>query len=442
MDISLINQCISSLILDSNKLVIPGLGALLRKHLPNGKEKITFSTLLRYNDGILQKEIEKARDLTEQESALVMKLFVNHVRKAVESKEGFVIPQVGILRIDELKDIVLMDENVQPEKMVRIARRVADIDIAEDTEIAEPVRSEQEMQLAKAKAKRLDDLQARLLKLNSAKETSIQHLREVPQTEQQMSIPTSRTQKTEGVEVILEEKKIRKDKIEVVLHTSVKESDAVKKNTVPAVEIPAKESIVIIEEVASSGEGDPSGEIKLATDDMLLGIVADEKKKSSKSFWIWLIIALMASGLCIVGFVKSDQVEKLWKGTVLDRWFWNLVEPMSAKMEKVVVMKSEPATVAVKKAPTPVVTAPVDPNADLIFEEGKFYVIAGSYSTREAAQKGIVVLKTDQQLKVMPFERGRVKFVLVAGRYDKEEDARIHLKDWEGSWILCKPLKK
>ena len=478
MDISLINQCIASLILESNKLVIPELGALLRKHLPDGKERITFSTLLRYNDGILQKAIEQARDLTPEESALALKLFVDKVMKSVDSKTGFAIPGVGILKMDELKDIVLLDETAStPIRAGRTPRRVADIDIAEDTEAPVVLSTEEDVQMAKAKANRLDDLQARLSKLNAAKETSIKHLRDEVQTPAEVpAVSTKKTGKKEKVQVILEQTRLvtedtkeeesvdfaetTKEAIEVVLYLSKKTAQKVQEKQVEEtiIEDPKTEDAVP-EPVAESAfeESDskdvteePIAEVEAPVKNDLREMYPydedDEPQKSSKKLMIWLIVALAVCGLCITAFVKSDQVEKIWKGSALDLWFWSLVEPVGAKIDKVIVVNPEQKTAAPAKteAPAAPVKTEVAPQAndEMVFEEGMYYVIAGSYSSKETATKGLASFKQAPGLKLMSVEKGLVKYVVVAGKYDNKVEAQAHIKDWEGSWILFKPLKK
>lgn len=524
MDISLINQCISTLIATANKLVIPELGALLRKHLPDGKEKITFSTLLRYNDGVLQQAIEKARDLTPEEALLALKLYVEQVNKAVTTDQGFTIPQVGILKMDELKDIVLVVSSETFPNARRVPRRVADIDIAADTEPAVQLLNDEDVQNAMAKANRLNDLQARLSKLNSTKASSMQQLKAEATGVPVLSIiEETKIEETKIEETKIEEKAATtlSEPIEVILAYS---NPKIPKDTpiqITPQELPSPDSesipearvelfpearVELFAEEATQNEFDPerleesekeidpeamdeSEEFDFDADEatqnegpqdnatqnegpqdeatqnedfleegtrdapvdyitrynrMLKQEQEEEEEDvaTSRKYIRWLILAFVLSGLIITGFVFSEQIEKAWKGSAADRWFWNLVEPVEKQLDEEIAVPSEVKQTPAQELQKPGVSSTEDPTAELSFEEGIHYVIAGSFSSKEAAQKGIIVLKNDQRLRLMPFTRGRIQYVLVGGKYSTQQEAQQHLADWEDAWVLSKPAKK
>ena len=101
----MINQIIANYLISNKRLVIPELGAFIRK---DGDGKVVFVPFLKKDDGVLAGQLEEAYGLGRDEAAAVIEEYTGHIRQQVALKGEFVIDSVGVMRQDA-NDLLVFD---------------------------------------------------------------------------------------------------------------------------------------------------------------------------------------------------------------------------------------------------------------------------------------------------------------------------------------------
>ncbi len=106
-----IDKHISDLLQDNECVIVPKMGGFLSSHSPAGNHsikysskslltKLSFSELLKYNDGLLANHIANHEKLTYSEALIEIEKFVNKFHQELDSGKKFIIDQVGVLYKD------------------------------------------------------------------------------------------------------------------------------------------------------------------------------------------------------------------------------------------------------------------------------------------------------------------------------------------------------
>lgn len=93
----MIEQIISDYMAHNRRLVIPTLGAFLKKE---GEDKLVFVEFLKNDDGVLVALVQKDMSLSEAEARTVIEQYALRVKQQVIAKGEFVIDHLGIMRVD------------------------------------------------------------------------------------------------------------------------------------------------------------------------------------------------------------------------------------------------------------------------------------------------------------------------------------------------------
>ena len=95
-------KIIESLLLKNNSLIVPGFGSLI-KSLSTGN--ITFNEFLKFNDGILEKELT-SQGLSKQDASEKINAFIDKVKSDIEQNQAFALGSIGSFRKNEKGSII------------------------------------------------------------------------------------------------------------------------------------------------------------------------------------------------------------------------------------------------------------------------------------------------------------------------------------------------
>ena len=101
----MINQIIANYLVSNKRLVIPELGAFIRK---DGDGRIVFVPFLKKDDGVLSAQLEANYGLGRDEAEAVIGEYVEHIRQQIASKGEFLIDGVGVMHMDA-NDLMVFD---------------------------------------------------------------------------------------------------------------------------------------------------------------------------------------------------------------------------------------------------------------------------------------------------------------------------------------------
>lgn len=101
------NELLLKLIQQHNRLILPSLGALLRKENALG-ESFVFSPFLKKDDGVLNAALRNEYSLSEQEADSLIQEYVLHIQNNITKNGKFEIPGIGMLSIDSNGAITLI----------------------------------------------------------------------------------------------------------------------------------------------------------------------------------------------------------------------------------------------------------------------------------------------------------------------------------------------
>ncbi len=93
----MIGEIISNYMLDSRRLVVPGVGAFIRKD----DGPVLFTELLRADDGILLSLIQGARGCSQAEATAMLEAFITDLKQGAALEGGVLIDRVGVMTLDE-----------------------------------------------------------------------------------------------------------------------------------------------------------------------------------------------------------------------------------------------------------------------------------------------------------------------------------------------------
>ncbi|PID90745.1 MAG: hypothetical protein CSA97_01345 [Bacteroidetes bacterium] len=115
---------IASLLAQSSRLILPGLGAFLVKEADGEfqAENVSFSPFLKYNDQVLQNAIAKDQALTPEQAQEKVQAIVQHIQNQLRTNGQCQLPALGILKTDEFGAIAFHpDASIPPEATPLVA---------------------------------------------------------------------------------------------------------------------------------------------------------------------------------------------------------------------------------------------------------------------------------------------------------------------------------
>ncbi len=179
----------------------------------------------------------------------------------------------------------------------------------------------------------------------------------------------------------------------------------------------------------------------------------DEKKRHGLA-WLWVLLLLLVA-LGALGFVFKDKITSYyhqWKEKkqpveqeITPETTEEETQMATFEEEPVVeeeVVEEETPEVVEEKVPEPVVPAPVKATSDgkynyVRFEQGRYYVIVGSFPTESDAEKHIRNKKLGQYSPVIVKQEGVKNLRVCIGVFDTEAAAEQFAKTTnQNYWVL------
>lgn len=105
------NELLIQLLSAHNRLIIPSLGAFLKKNL-SGNMTIVFTPFLKKDDGVLTKAISEYFSTSDEESEAMISEFVVQINYALENNAGYELSGIGTLKRDVNGAVTLINEPV------------------------------------------------------------------------------------------------------------------------------------------------------------------------------------------------------------------------------------------------------------------------------------------------------------------------------------------
>ena len=101
---------IIDLLRKNGKIIVPRLGVLLNSGKLN--EKVIFNEFIKFNDGILVKQIAQKERMMQNEALQQLEAYVETIHAALDAGKSFEIDQVGKFSMDEKKKINFVHESL------------------------------------------------------------------------------------------------------------------------------------------------------------------------------------------------------------------------------------------------------------------------------------------------------------------------------------------
>ena len=108
----MIEQILKSLVLENRRLIIPTIGAFLTKELADKQIKVTFSSFLKYDDGLLIKLLCEHTNISEAEAKQEVANFAQRVSNALDSGNNYPVINFGYFMKDKNDIIDFIVENL------------------------------------------------------------------------------------------------------------------------------------------------------------------------------------------------------------------------------------------------------------------------------------------------------------------------------------------
>lgn len=181
----------------------------------------------------------------------------------------------------------------------------------------------------------------------------------------------------------------------------------------------------------------------------------DDEKKHHKHAWLWILLLLLIA-LGALGFVFKDRIRSYyqqWKDkkqpveqevtqeeTDVDNQTATFDE--EPVVEEVEAVEEETREVVEEPAPKPVAPAPVKSTSDgkydyIRFEQGRYYVIVGSFPTESDVERHIRNKKLGQYSPTIVKQDGVTNLRVCIGVFDTEAAAEQFAKTTnQNYWIL------
>ena len=108
----MIEQILKSIVIENRRLIIPTIGAFLTKDVEDAKKKVTFSSFLKYDDGLLTKLLCDSKNISEAEAKQEIADFAQRISSALDSGNNYTIGDFGYFTKDNNGIIDFVVENI------------------------------------------------------------------------------------------------------------------------------------------------------------------------------------------------------------------------------------------------------------------------------------------------------------------------------------------
>ncbi len=107
----MINKLLITCLQRNKRLIIPGLGAFIRKNVDGVGIILVFVPFLNKDDGVLLSALQSWAGVEKDEAEMILKEYVEYIRKSLNERGQYIIEGVGVLKYDANKVIYLAKES-------------------------------------------------------------------------------------------------------------------------------------------------------------------------------------------------------------------------------------------------------------------------------------------------------------------------------------------
>ncbi|MDR2814201.1 MAG: HU family DNA-binding protein [Prevotellaceae bacterium] len=133
----MISNYLRKFVEDNHRVIIPNVGAFLRKNNANisFKASITFSPFLRFNDGLLENLVAEKENISKEAAAEKVSRFIQDMKACIAGKRPFYIKNLGAFYQDERNAVQFIYAETEQEARSKF-REVVEVEIVEVVEAA------------------------------------------------------------------------------------------------------------------------------------------------------------------------------------------------------------------------------------------------------------------------------------------------------------------
>ena len=107
----MINKLLITCLQRNKRLIIPGLGAFIRKNVDGVGIVLVFVPFLNKDDGVLLSALQSWAGVEKEEAEVILKEYVEYIRKSLNERGQYIIEGVGVLKYDANRVIYLAKES-------------------------------------------------------------------------------------------------------------------------------------------------------------------------------------------------------------------------------------------------------------------------------------------------------------------------------------------
>ena len=107
----MINKLLITCLQRNKRLIIPGLGAFIRKNVDGVGIILVFVPFLNKDDGVLLSALQSWAGVEKEEAEVILKEYVEYIRKSLNERGQYIIEGVGVLKYDANRVIYLAKES-------------------------------------------------------------------------------------------------------------------------------------------------------------------------------------------------------------------------------------------------------------------------------------------------------------------------------------------
>jgi len=423
------NKYIVELLKTTNRIIIPELGAFITKK--DEPENIVFNEFLKFNDGVFVDHVAEKEGIENDKALEMTGGFVKEIFEKLEKGNIHVIEGLGEFRKDAKGKIQFVTDTVKKDspKAKKTAKKVAPV--VKPKEIPDPDKEKETLE-----AKRKEEEEKK--KAEEQKKKEADEKKKIEEKKKEEDEKKEEEMKKQDEKKKEEEEKRAKIVTQPLVDPVPKKSEEPKE----LIELDEKEKEEFISEkkvIKTKEEKSPEKKVEKA-----ITIIHTEKKKSS--LLMWLLLSLIPVILFVVWFVfLRDGKQPVETEQVIQ------AEP--EKTEEAIT--PQPAIAATDTAetaePQPTEQTDVLPEEPEIVEEEvvaqpavtggkKFYIVAGCFEKEENADNYITLLR-DKGFNPEKFGTiGRLHAVSFRS-FSSREEAIVELKNIRNTtepsaWLL------
>ncbi|MEG1634644.1 MAG: hypothetical protein RR388_03355, partial [Rikenellaceae bacterium] len=147
----MINKLLITCLQRNKRLVIPTLGAFIRKNIEGVGVILVFVPFLNKDDGVLCSAIKSWAGVEDQEAAQILEEYIVAVKKSLDERGQYIIEGIGVLKYDTNRIIYLAKESEAIKEEIGkpiIEQKAAQENVVEPIKVEEPKPIIQEQKIS------------------------------------------------------------------------------------------------------------------------------------------------------------------------------------------------------------------------------------------------------------------------------------------------------